>query len=105
MRDLPDRQPLGQHLRHLLELVAVGRTEGIGSPAVDVDLAEDGAVPDDRYDDLRPRAYAACEVARVQVDVGNDEGALLARGGAAYPLVERDAGVRRRLADEVRQHE
>src|SRR6185503_1116243 len=80
-----------------LEELAVGVTEGGRLVRVDVDLADNTALPRDGDHDLRAGRRKAREVARIGVDVVNDLG-LPARGrGAAHALADRDAHVFCRL--------
>ena len=63
------------------------------------------SLPHDRHDDLRLRLDAAREIPRIGVHVVDDDRRFLRRGGAADAAAERDARVRRRLADERAEHE
>ena len=59
----------------------------------------------DRHDDLRLRLDAARQIPRIGVDVVDDDRPLLGGGGAADAAAERNARVRRRLAEERAEHQ
>ena len=59
----------------------------------------------DRHDDLRLRLDAARQIARIRVHVVDDDRRLLGGGRAADAAAERNARVRRRLADERAEHQ
>ena len=57
------------------------------------------------HDDLGLRLDAARQVARIRIHVVDDDRRLFGGGGAADAAAERNARVRRRLADERAEHE
>ena len=91
--------------RPLRAAASIGGAERGGLIAVDVDLAEHLAAVHDRHDDLRLRLDAARQIPRIGVHVVDDDRGLLGGGGAADAAAERDARVRRRLADERAEHQ
>ena len=66
------------------------RAKGRGLIAVDVDFTEDVAVPHDRDDDLGSGLDAARQVARIRVDVVDDDGGFFGGRGAADAAAERE---------------
>src|SRR3972149_6933387 len=84
---------LRQPRREVLEERLVVRPERLERVRVDVDLADCGAVPEDRHDDLGAGLGKALQVSRVLRDVPDNDGLLRAGGEAADPLADRDPDV------------
>ncbi len=82
------------------EEVAICGGEGCGVVAVDVDFADGFAVGVDGHYDLGFGFDGAGEIARVGMDVVDDDGLILRYGGSADALVDRDACVFRGRAVE-----
>jgi hypothetical protein len=78
----------------LFEQRPIAFAEGRGDVAVDVDFAEDLAVPHDRHHDLGLRLQTARQVPRIRMDVVDDDGRLFGRRGAADATAQRDPRVR-----------
>ena len=88
-----------------LQQLAIGGTERREAVAVDVDLSEHSLAVHDRDDDLGLGFDAAGEIPRIRIHVVDDERGFRGRGSAADALAKRDAGVRRRFAEERPEHE
>ena len=86
------------------EFAVVG-AEGGEEVGVDVEFADDFAADEDGDDDFGFGFEGAGEIARVGVDVVNDDGFAAGGCGAADTLVERNAGVRRHGAFEGAEDE
>src|SRR5258706_14753675 len=76
------------------EFAVVG-AEGGEEVGVDVEFADDFAADENGDDDFGFGFEGAGEIARVGVDVVNDDGFTAGGCGAAAALGKRDAGVRR----------
>jgi hypothetical protein len=75
---------------------AITETEGRGDVRVDIELADDFAVNADRDHDFGFGFKRAGEIARIGIDVVDDDGFSRGGGRAANALVQRDAGMGRR---------
>ena len=84
---------------------AVFEAEGGEEVGVDVEFADDFVANEDGDDDLGFGFEGAGQIARIGVNVIDDDGLAGGRGSAADALVERNAGVRRHGALEGAEDE
>ena len=85
--------------------LAVVRAEGGQEVGVDVEFAGDFAADEDGNDDFGLCFEGAGEIARVGVDIVDDDGFAAGGRGAADALIERDAGMGRHGALEGAEDE
>src|SRR5258706_9333688 len=92
---VPDVRGVQEDVGERLEAAAVVFVEAREVGTVQVEDADHLAETHERHDDLAPRVRVACDVAGKGVHVRHDDRFLVAGGGSAHALAQRDANAGR----------